>query len=195
MTASINEMRQPYVRASELLTSEVLDRIAEEATQAHYPEIGGRFKLAKANKNALQEAAALLEEQWAEPLSEETKAGLSPGIANLVRGLKAAGFHTSDSGDGTNYGEGMECALSYRHVFISLAPWQDLTAEAERVRRFLAWMEYDDEFDVTTTDLAEGPPYAIAVMDKRAEEIMAEVGYEPPSPEDLEPDEDVPCAD
>jgi hypothetical protein len=173
-------MSQPYVRASAQLTSEVLDRIAEEATRAHYPEIGERFKLAKANKNALQEAAVLLEEQWSEPLSEDTKAGLAQGVAGLVRGLKAAGFHTCDSGDGTNYGEGMECALPYRHVFISLAPWQDLEAEAERVRRFLAWMECDDEFEVTTTDLDDGPPYAIAVMDKRAEEIMAEVGYEPP---------------
>jgi len=42
---------------------------------------------------------------------------ISPGVADLVAELNAAGYRTTDSGDGTNFAEGMECALPFRHVF------------------------------------------------------------------------------
>lgn len=42
---------------------------------------------------------------------------ISPGVRDLVRELNEAGYETTDSGDGTNYRNGMEGALPYRHVF------------------------------------------------------------------------------
>jgi hypothetical protein len=40
---------------------------------------------------------------------------LDPGIRDLVVYLRACGWDTIDSGDGSKVGE-MECALPYRHV-------------------------------------------------------------------------------
>ena len=43
--------------------------------------------------------------------------GISPGVRDLVKDLTERGFVTTDSGDGTNHAEGMECALPFRHVY------------------------------------------------------------------------------
>ena len=51
---------------------------------------------------------------------------LSPGIRDLVRELNDLGYETTDSGDGTNYQEGMECALPYRHVIGIIPPEKDV---------------------------------------------------------------------
>ena len=42
---------------------------------------------------------------------------ISPGVRDLVASLNDQGFATTDSGDGSNLAEGMECALPFRHVF------------------------------------------------------------------------------
>lgn len=41
---------------------------------------------------------------------------LSPGIARTVLWLRAQGFDTCDSGDGSNAAAGMECALPFANV-------------------------------------------------------------------------------
>ena len=46
---------------------------------------------------------------------------LDSGIKDLVITLQAAGWVTTDSGDGSKYGK-MEGALPYRHVFIQVDP-------------------------------------------------------------------------
>ena len=51
---------------------------------------------------------------------------LSPGIRDIVRELHRHGYHTTDSGDGTNFKEGMEGALPMRHVFGVLLDGENL---------------------------------------------------------------------
>ena len=50
-----------------------------------------------------------------DPLEEW--AHIAAGVRKLVADLNKRGYETTDSGDGTNHKEGMECALPYRHVF------------------------------------------------------------------------------
>jgi hypothetical protein len=45
---------------------------------------------------------------------------LSPKIRKLVRQLHEWGYYTTDSGDGTNYAEGMDCAVPFPMVAIRL---------------------------------------------------------------------------
>lgn len=48
---------------------------------------------------------------------------LNPGIRDLVRELREVHkFETTDSGDGTNYANGMECAMKERHVAMVTEP-------------------------------------------------------------------------
>ena len=42
-----------------------------------------------------------------EPLTTQQVQELSPGIRDLVVDLRAAGFRTTDSGDGSNFAEGI----------------------------------------------------------------------------------------
>ena len=47
---------------------------------------------------------------------------ISPGIRDLVREINEVhGIQTCDSGDGSNYRAGMECALPDKHVFMYFA--------------------------------------------------------------------------
>ncbi len=45
-------------------------------------------------------------------------AELSPGIRQAVMWFNERGYETTDSGDGSNFEAGMECALEYPHVVI-----------------------------------------------------------------------------
>lgn len=45
---------------------------------------------------------------------------VAPTLQGAVRFLWAVGYITTDSGDGTNFENGMECALPYDHIFIEL---------------------------------------------------------------------------
>ncbi len=47
---------------------------------------------------------------------------LSPGVRMLVEAPREAGLEATDSGDGSNYEAGMECALPFPHVFIACPP-------------------------------------------------------------------------
>lgn len=61
---------------------------------------------------------------------------LNPCIRNLVRLLRDAGFRTSDSGDGTNFQNGMEGALDFCHVVAFVDP-PELLSEADRLVKLL----------------------------------------------------------
>jgi len=72
------------------------------------------------------------------PKSEEFYESLSPGIRKLVRKLNEWGFDTTDSGDGTNYKEGMECAVPYPMVVILLdREKRDPFEETDRLTKLL----------------------------------------------------------
>ena len=70
--------------------------------------------------------------------SEEFYESLSPKIRKLVRKLNEWGFDTTDSGDGTNYKEGMECAVPYPMVVILLdREKKDPFEETDRLTKLL----------------------------------------------------------
>ncbi|MCK9513101.1 MAG: hypothetical protein M0R28_17995 [Pigmentiphaga sp.] len=56
------------------------------------------------------------------PLTPEQIAKLSPLVRDLVVALRDAGFETTDSGDGSNYAAGMECAVPFKMVAIVCRP-------------------------------------------------------------------------
>lgn len=58
---------------------------------------------------------------------------ICPGVRDLVRRLRAAGFDTCDSGDGSHHAAGMECAREYPHVTMIVAP-ESAMAETRRLR-------------------------------------------------------------
>ena len=51
-------------------------------------------------------------------LTKEVVEGLSPGIRGAVLWLNLMGFHTVDSGDGSNYANGMEGAMEIPMIAI-----------------------------------------------------------------------------
>ena len=51
-------------------------------------------------------------------LTKEVVDGLSPGIRSAVLWLNLMGFHTVDSGDGSNYANGMEGAMEIPMIAI-----------------------------------------------------------------------------
>lgn len=172
-----------YRHYTEVLTTEVLDSIYKQAMEQGDMVTAMRCDLAKTDDFALRDVAICLDEQWAEPMDDITRDGLAEGIKWLVIALRAAGFHTCDSGDGSAHKAGMECALPFRHVALQCAYWQDPKAELERVRRYLAWIGADDEFEaeIPQVEDEEDPGQyvtpIILVLDKRASEIMEEAGF------------------
>lgn len=56
-----------------------------------------------------------------------------PTMRNTVAWLQALGFQTTDSGDGvTNVAAGMECALTFPHVFMVVDP-DDIIEDTDRL--------------------------------------------------------------
>lgn len=66
------------------------------------------------------------------PLDQDEVDKLSPGIRNAVLWMRKNGFETTDSGDGSNYGQGMECAVPYPMIAIVVSK-ADLLDEADRL--------------------------------------------------------------
>jgi hypothetical protein len=64
-------------------------------------------------------------------LSDLDYEDIDVGVRVLVRRLRAKGFDTCDSGDGTK--TGMGCARDHAHVTIQVKP-DDLVSEARRLR-------------------------------------------------------------
>lgn len=61
---------------------------------------------------------------------------LSPGIKEAVLWFQSKGYETCDSGDGSNYKEGMEGALPYKHIFIEVRP-HELITQANTISKLL----------------------------------------------------------
>lgn len=71
-----------------------------------------------------------------DPLTQEIINGLSPGIRELVVMLNNNGFETTDSGDGSLFKEGMECACPVPMVSIRVTKYS-LISEADRLTKLL----------------------------------------------------------
>lgn len=61
---------------------------------------------------------------------------LSPGIRGAVKWLRDNGFNTCDSGDGSNFEQGMECAWEQPMVIIAVSR-EKLLSEADRLLALL----------------------------------------------------------
>lgn len=70
-------------------------------------------------------------------LDQDEINALSPGIRGAVLWLRKNGFETTDSGDGSNYGQGMECAVPYPMIAIVVSK-ADLLDEADRLAELLS---------------------------------------------------------
>lgn len=77
----------------------------------------------------------------AEPLSDAEVECLDPGIRDLVVMLRAAGFETTDSGDGVSKPAG-ERVFDYPHVYAVASSPHRLLYEAHRLQELLGdkWM-------------------------------------------------------
>lgn len=49
---------------------------------------------------------------------------ISPGVRDLVLWLNKEGYETTDSGDGTHHGEGMECAVPFPMIAIKAGKYE-----------------------------------------------------------------------
>lgn len=70
-------------------------------------------------------------------ITKEEIAGLDPKIRNLVLLINQIGYTTTDSGDGSKFGQ-MEGALNIPHVVIQL-PQEDRTKDALIKDAFILW--------------------------------------------------------
>lgn len=70
------------------------------------------------------------------PLTQDEIDGLSPGVRDLVVDMREAGFYTTDSGDGSNYAAGMECAVPFKMVAVLCGPLE-LAQTADRLASWL----------------------------------------------------------
>ncbi len=77
---------------------------------------------------------------------------ISPGVRDLVREINEVhGIKTCDSGDGSNYKEGMECALPDKHVFMHFNTRPEAEAAQSRLQKLYP------EATVQITDSAPDP--------------------------------------
>jgi hypothetical protein len=78
---------------------------------------------------------------------------ISEGVRDLVREIREVhSMETCDSGDGSNYQEGMECALPDRHVFM----YFEERVEAENAKIYLAEQYPEACVQITDEDDNEG---------------------------------------
>jgi hypothetical protein len=71
-----------------------------------------------------------------EPLSDAEVECLDPGIRDVVVQLRAAGFETTDSGDGVSKPKDDMCVLDHPHVFAVTTP-ELIIHETDRLSAFL----------------------------------------------------------
>lgn len=57
--------------------------------------------------------------------------------------LNGIGFKTVDSGDGSNFENGMECAVPYPMLAIQIESFDKLKGEADRLKYSLEWAGVD----------------------------------------------------
>ncbi len=116
------------------------------------------------------------------PLSPEILEGISPGVRQLIVDLRAAGFDTCDSGDGSNFENGMACAVPVRMVAIVVSK-EELIPETERLAQWcqdypLDWPAYQIE---GSWNPAEVTPMILITeaSQETLDEIEAIVGHRP----------------
>lgn len=119
---------------------------------------------------------------------EDVENQLSPGVFDMVTALCAAGFTTTDSGDGSNWESGMACALPYRHVAVVVVG-EALDECLGRLREWLGSSRWASEFEVVSVTPSPSEPDFVFIQDKKADEICERVGYIPPTMSDLTADE------
>jgi hypothetical protein len=118
--------------------------------------------LRAADKAVAEERAALL---WStdipaiEPLDDDTMASLDPGVRDLVAALRAAGFNTTDSGDGVSKDSACR-ELDYPHVMI-VVPATHVVEEAHRLQ---AWIDVDRRFSRWTVEASYSPKDGVALL-------------------------------
>lgn len=86
---------------------------------------------------------------------------LSPGVRDLVLWLNDQGYTTTDSGDGTNHLEGMECAVPFPMVVIR-SPISFLTVS--RLYQLLEQKGVDFNREGVKLELSYDPHDGIAVL-------------------------------
>lgn len=114
-------------------------------------------------------------------LTDEEVTSLSPGIRDLVLALRDAGFNTTDSGDGSNYVNGMDCALPFSMVAMTVTKGS-MVSEADRLAE---WFEKNnpgwEAWQITASYTPGGTPLLILneVSDETLEEMKNLVGHRP----------------
>lgn len=117
----------------------------------------------------------------APPLSPEEVEALSPGIRDLVVALRAAGFHTTDSGDGSAHAEGMSCAVPYKMVAM-LVGRDEMADETDRLAD---WFEANNPgwraWQIQATYCPRSPAILVLceVTEDQLDEIEGMVGRRP----------------
>ena len=76
------------------------------------------------------------EDAMVQHLGDEVMDEVDEGIREAVWKLMAAGFRTTDSGDGSKFGH-MEHALPFPHVFAKISPQHQMCHKAERAKNVL----------------------------------------------------------
>lgn len=76
-------------------------------------------------------------------ITPEELAEVSPGVRELVRRLNECGFTTCDSGDGSNFAAGMECADPVAHVHMRIEPREGVPASHDLSGLLTAWLGRD----------------------------------------------------
>lgn len=69
---------------------------------------------------------------------------IDEGIRDLVILLNECGYETTDSGDGTNYENGMECAIPERHVYGMIPVNEDMRMFATTLKFILKSNGYEE---------------------------------------------------
>lgn len=96
------------------------------------------------------------------PLSEEAVQGLDSAIRSVVLSLRAHGFNTTDSGDGSKAGT-MEGALDIPHVFATTGP-DAMIREADRLLYWLIGHGSDEGVRAARVEATYLPQDAVAML-------------------------------
>lgn len=101
---------------------------------------------------------------------------LDPGIRDVVRLLREAGFETTDSGDGVSKPKDDMCVLEYPHVFAMTDP-AHMVPEADRLAALLGpeWdvdVSYSPRNSKAILSAAKMDP--VAIWNARAKEPVVE---------------------
>lgn len=92
---------------------------------------------------------------------EQILAEVSPGIQYAVRRMRDWGYQTTDSGDGSNFEAGMECALEFPHVFAQL---EDLNFAFTQANNLQYLLEKEFPGKDVTVEMSYSPIDKVCVL-------------------------------